>query len=158
MSFGRVLAAALLVIVTVVSSAAIAAGSASTHNRIPVLGYRHFLGHFDKANGWGVATPKVVDNEGDDSSFVYDLNWRGWGQATAYGAGKRHAFKPHGGNYTHGVRDELRASDLGMCHGRLAYRKLYSRQAKRPGGPMTHWRTWTVQHHGRICGTFAHLM
>jgi hypothetical protein len=128
---------------------------ASAHARQPVLGDGCFFPEYDKASGWGVVKPKVVSNQGDGASFVYAVRWRQWGKATAYGWGKRHAFKPHPGkytNYVHGLKDELRASDLGVCHGRLAYRTLFTRQAERPGGPMTRWQSWTIKH-GPICGT-----
>jgi hypothetical protein len=120
-----------------------------------VLGWTGFLAG---QGGWGAVQPQRISNEGDDSSFVYQVHWRAWGGATAYGFGRRHAFKPAGGNYRQGVLDELRASNLGLCHGKLTYRTLYTRQARRPGTTtLGKWTGWTPQH-GGLCGSFGDLM
>jgi hypothetical protein len=119
------------------------------HHSVPVLGYKKFMGHDGK--GWGTAYPRKFANGGDGASEVLRLHWRDWGQPRSYASGKRYWFRPHGGYYRRPVKAEARASDLGMCRGRLAYRKLYVRQARKPGAPITtHWRPWWNKH-GRIC-------
>jgi hypothetical protein len=120
-----------------------------------VLGWAGFL---DGHGGWGRVQPMRISNQGDDSSFVYQVHWRSWGAPVAYGIGKRHAFKRAGGNYRYGVLDELRATNLGPCHGTLAYRTLYSRQARRPGtAAFGKWEGWSPRH-GMVCGRFDELM
>jgi hypothetical protein len=44
----------------------------------------------------------------------------------AIAVGKRHALTPNGWNYRAGIADEVRASNLGMRHGRRAYRTLFT--------------------------------
>jgi len=128
----------------------------AVHGVLPVLGWIGFLDG-DRRAGWGTVQPDVVKNEGDDSSFVYDLRWRHWGGRVAIGFGRRHASRPKGGNYGAGVLDELRATNLGACHGKLAYRTLYTRQARRPDSKhLGRWAPWT-RHHGAVCGKFGAL-
>jgi hypothetical protein len=128
----------------------------SAHSARPVLGWSGFLDG-TKTAGWGTSKPATVSNEGDDSSFVYDVHWKDWGSPDATGVGKRHAFKAAGENDRHGVLDELRATNLGACHGVLSYRTLYTRQARRPGtAKLGRWFAWT-RHRGSICGRFGSL-
>jgi hypothetical protein len=144
-----VMALSVLSLITLVGGSSTASALPPAHHAVPVLGYRHLMP--PPATGWGTAHPRRFYNGGDGASQVIDLRWRSWGAARSEANGKRYWFRPHGGYYRHPVRAEVRASDLGKCHGEWAYRKLFIRQATKPGAPiMTRWRPWWPPH-GGIC-------
>jgi hypothetical protein len=126
-------------------------GARASHaesQQVPVLGYVHF--EFN-GRGYGHPHPKRVFNGGDPAGLVDHLSWTHWGDAKTYGLGKTYTYKPHGGYYPHEVRMRLRASDLGSCHGKRAYRSLYYREQTKPGGEIErHWLPWGSTH-GNIC-------
>ncbi len=95
--------------------------------------------------GWGTAHPSEIFNGGDPSGLVTNIHWSSWGGPTANGTGKNAIFMPAGGYYKQRVTIQLRATDRGRCtaHGGLVYRKLYSREPHRPGGPAGGWEPWS---------------
>jgi hypothetical protein len=141
----------VLVVASLWASTQAYAGSIDRQNTsrpVPVLGYVHF--EFN-GQGFGHPHPRRVFNGGDPAGLVDHLTWVKWGAAKAYGNGKTYTFKPHGGYYKQEVKMKLRASDLGACHGKLAYRHLYYREQVKPGGTVQlHWHPWTNPH-GDIC-------
>lgn len=127
----------------------VAAGTSPTSATrvVAVLGDRHlFAGHDGK--GWGTAHPSEVYNGGDGGGLADHLHWRGWGAQRAYAHGKTSWYTSTG---THRVRDELRASDLGSCFGKPAYRRLYERDRK-VSSPhrYSRWFPW-LGRRGNIC-------
>jgi hypothetical protein len=147
-SVGLQLIVGLLAGATAPTSAA-APSVQTVHRAQPVLGYKRFAG--TSGSGWGKAHPKTIDNGGDPSGIVDHLRWTHWGHKKAFGKGKTFVNKPQGGFYRRPATIRLRASDLGMCHRKLAYKKLYYRVAKKPGGRIQkHWHPWAVKG-GDIC-------
>jgi hypothetical protein len=119
-----------------------------TRHHLPVLGYQHFE---YGGRGYGAARPRVIFNGGDPAGLVNHIRWHGWGSTTAYGSGQTYAFKPRGGYYRSEVHMRLRASDLGICRGKWAYRRLYYRLQTKPNGKIQQrWHPWT-RRDGNIC-------
>lgn len=106
-----------------------------------VLGKRHA---FPYGKGWGTTRPAVIFNGGDPSGLAQDISWTTWGGPRAVGHGKTAIFKPGGGYYGKLVRIRFRAVDVGHCSpsGPPAYRKLWFRVPKKPGGPLRPWTLW----------------
>jgi len=109
------------------------------------LGQRGFLRGLPTDSsraGWGEARPDRLDVGGDPALVITSIHWRGWGSANAVGVGRGPAFNLRGGSaYSHLVRVELRAEELGHCgnSGVPAYRNLRLRMPARPGAPMGQW-------------------
>lgn len=121
-----------------------------SHDGVPVLGWRHIL---RQPATWGTVRPKYVSWEGSPGLSVLRIHWHHWGSRVAVGApGSIPVHRPGGGYFRRPARAELRAVDLGMCHGKPAYRRLYLRHARRPGskklGP---WRPWGTGGTSDIC-------
>jgi hypothetical protein len=79
---------------------------------------------------------------GDPALVVNNIRWHGWGTPHARGVGRASAFDGHGGSaYSHQVRVELRAYQLGRCEptGPRAYQNLRLRMPRCPGAPMGQW-------------------
>jgi hypothetical protein len=128
-----------LVLVICALGAALAASAAAAAN--PVLGAKAFAAPNGK--GFGTAEPKEIFNGGDPSGSVRNIKWSGWGNPSAIGYGLNPIFKPHGGYYRKPARVELRATSLGKCGKRAAYRKLEIRAPKKPGGELGKWVSWS---------------
>ncbi len=108
-----------------------------------VLGSKRFTGPNGK--GFGTAHPSLINNGGDASGVVENINWTHWGSKESLATGRTYIFKPHGGYYNRSVRARLKASARGHCGNshRRAYRKLYVRVPKKPGGKLGPWRSWS---------------
>jgi hypothetical protein len=127
---------------------AIGAAISRSHHQTPVLGFKNFEVN---GRGWGTAHPKRIFNGGDPSGLVNHLRWSHWGRGKAFAVGKTYTYKPHGGYYGREVKDRLRASDLGRCHHKLAYKRLYYRVQTKPGGRIQkHWHPWATKR-GNVC-------
>jgi hypothetical protein len=100
------------------------------------------------SKGFGTMRPAEIFNGGDPSGLVTGIHWSSWGGSTAVGAGLNAIFKPQGGYYRQLVRIDLTARDRGMCPGstHLAYRQLWVREPKRPGGPLGSPFLWSGAH------------
>jgi trypsin len=107
-----------------------------------VLGRKHWL---PNGQGWGAVKPKTVFNGGDPSGLVDHIHWKSWGGSEAVGRGKTAIYKPSGGYYSKHVPADLRATNVGICAGRRAYRHLEIRVPSKPGGPMGQWQAWSNQ-------------
>lgn len=92
--------------------------------------------------GWGTSRPHEIFNGGDPSGYVKKIHWRSWGGPTAIGFGLNPLFKPSGGYYRRLGKVELKAEDIGPCHGHRAYRGLRIRFPRHPGGKLGPWRLW----------------
>jgi hypothetical protein len=128
-----------LVVVLIV---AVAAGTtASARGRI-VLGDHAFA---PSGGGFGTAHPRSIFNGGDPSGLIERIHWHHWGNKTATGVGLTAIFKPRGGYYPKLVHARLRATRLGRCraHGPRAYRRLWVREPRRPGGRYGRWFLWS---------------
>lgn len=126
-------------VVTPVATAATPQG----HHRATVLGRKGLFG--PDGQGWGTERPVRIYDGGGLVGSVNHLNWRNWDSAHAFGRGKTVGIKPKGGYYRKEVKAQLRAGDVGHCSkgGPRAYRVLWFRHQKRPGGSQwTHWRRW----------------
>jgi hypothetical protein len=78
---------------------------------------------FDPAtHGYGTVRPKVVDNEGDGTSYVYDIKWSSWGPGRAVGLGLAYD-PPANGPFSESVLRPavVVAFHLGMCAGHPSY-------------------------------------
>lgn len=119
-----------------------ATGSAVARKRV-VLGSSSSPDRYSK--GFGSAHPREIYNGGDASGSVFDIRWSSWGGRTAFGVGKNPIFKPNGGYYARPVTIDLHAVDLGRCRpgGPLAYRRMYVREPRRPGGSLGKWFSWS---------------
>ncbi len=129
---------ALSLLSLVVLAVGMSASLAATAN--PVLGAKAFAAPYGK--GFGTAEPGEIFNGGDPSGSVTDITWRGWGNPSAIGYGRNPIFKPRGGYHRKPARIELRATALGKCGSRRAYRKLEVRIPKHPGGKLGKWLSW----------------
>jgi hypothetical protein len=137
------------VVATLLAGAALAlasAGSAEQAEQVH-LGGKAFAGR-DGA-GWGAVRPHRIFNGGDPSGLVDHIHWRSWGGAVAVGTGLHAIFRPHGGYYRHRVVAILRAGRLGWCEGKRAYRKLWIKEPRRPGGKLGPWYAWSGA--GNVC-------
>ena len=110
--FGTALLA-LTVLVALASPTAMAATQ-------PVLGWK---GAFSFGKGFGSIRPRTVYLGGDPTGEVSSLGWQHWGsrRATGYGRGWCPGSSVASG---HPCQAALRASSLGLCHGRRGYRTL----------------------------------
>lgn len=147
----RTVAAVGLVAALTVSLSAFGAVASPHHttlraHEVPVLGAKDFS--FD-GEGYGAAHPRTVFNGGDPAGLIKHIQWRRWGAACSIGWGRAYAYRPHGGYYKRTVTIEVRAQNLGHCSpGTPAYKHLFIRKARRPGGQIgKHWHTWTVHNH-----------
>jgi hypothetical protein len=114
----------------------------------PVLGKRNFV---PGTSGFGTAHPRFIHNGGSPSGSADHIRWTRWGANRAIGRGVTPLFKPGGGFYRRPGKIVLRARRLGRCSqgGRLAYTRLRSRSARKPGGPLVGpFRPWLG---GNIC-------
>jgi hypothetical protein len=136
MSRSRLLLPVLVIVAATLGLAAPAGAAANL-----VLGAHDFAGKYGA--GWGTAEPSEIFNGGDPSGSVRNIHWRNWGDPTAIGFGLNPIFKPGGGYYRKPARIELRATDIGRCSGRRAYRMLEARVPKKPGGPLGPWFAWS---------------
>jgi hypothetical protein len=104
--------------VTVLGAGSAAAALANTPT--PVLGYKHA---FINGAGFGAARPKEVYLGGDPTGLVRKLVWSHWSSRTTVGRGT--GWCP-GQDVADGrpCPAVLRASNLGSCHGHLAYHTL----------------------------------
>jgi hypothetical protein len=107
-----------------------------------VLGSKKFA---PNGKGFGTLHPRLIYNGGDASGEVNHIHWKHWGSKTSLATGRTYIFKPHGGYYSHSVRARLKATGRGRCSGshKRAYRKLYVRVPKKPGGKLGSWRNWS---------------
>ncbi len=99
-------------------SAAPAAPVAAT----PVLGSTHLA---RGGQGFGAVKPPTVFLGGDPTGLLQNVTWHAWGTSKATGDGTGY-YPPPGKPVAAAVRVPvvLRASSLGPCKGRLAYRHL----------------------------------
>lgn len=105
-----VLSAALLAVLPAASASAGA----------PVLGAK---AAFPSGKGFGTVKPKVVYLGGDPTGYFSKLTWQHWGARRALGLGQGWCpGKSVAGG--HHCPAALHASNLGACHGRLAYRTV----------------------------------
>jgi len=109
----------------------------------PVLGSRDFAAPYGA--GFGSVQPQVISNGGVPSGMMEEISWRHWGEATAFGRGLGHQYKPRGGYYRKRVKVRLKAERLGTCPGskRPAYTRLRAKFQKRPGGGWGPWFLWS---------------
>jgi hypothetical protein len=78
------------------------------------------------SRGLGTTRPATIHLGGASSSgIITDLTWTSWGDRRAEGTGTA-AYLPPGGANAEAVRTRATvvASDLGVCDGRVAYRRL----------------------------------
>lgn len=77
------------------------------------------------SQGYGQVRPSVANANGDGTSVVDNLHWRTWGGPTATASGTASWVPPDGAS-SDGIETPavVIASDLGDCHGHLAYRKI----------------------------------
>jgi hypothetical protein len=134
----------------------------------PVLGYYRYVEFpfgdngrpvLPDGAGWGYVAPKVVPLEGDGTDAFGDIHWSDWGRSVTYGIGSTLLFWPRGGHVS--VAAELRVSDLGRCHGKVAYRHAQERLLLTPGTRKyrvfskhrgLQWMTYGLSGtHGKIC-------
>lgn len=110
-------------------------------NTTRVLGRKHLLRY---GSGWGTVRPRSIFNGGDPGGKAWNLTWRNWGAATAYGHGRAWIPRPNGNYYGKPGLIELRASRIGRCtrHGPAAYTVLQAREALRLGAPFGRWVAW----------------
>jgi hypothetical protein len=128
---------------------------APPHASGPVLGYRGFARCM--GGGWGVAAPRTVQVNGDGTDGMGRMRWIGWGSPVAIANGEYNVIRPHVGGHV-GVRGQLRASDLGRCFGRIAYRRVefrafYPRHTslyRKWGKHERRWRPY-VRSNGNVC-------
>jgi hypothetical protein len=132
----RILLPALLALLLLGAVSAAPADAA----RNPVLGAKAFAAPYGE--GFGTAEPRSIFNGGDPSGSVTRIHWSGWGNPTAIGYGRNPIFKPGGGYYRKPARIELRATALGKCGKRRAYRRLEARVPQHPGGKLGPWFSW----------------
>ena len=115
--------------------------------RPPVLGSTGLGG---STKGFGKVKPRVVYLGGDITGYVHKLHWKHWGWRRAVGWGRGY-YPPPGQPSANSVAVpfQLRASHLGMCHGRRAYKRLgfYAEY----GGHLRFGSTWG------ICGSLKGL-
>jgi hypothetical protein len=107
-----------------------------------VLGSKAYGGPY--SHGFGVERPSHIDF-GTLGSSISNIRWSRWGAAAAMGWGKRPILrnkKPYG-YYRHRVSVRLRVASLRLCNGKLAYRRLFVRTPKHPGGALGPWRPWS---------------
>lgn len=139
-----------------------------TPSGVPVLGYFRYVEYpfgdsgrpvLPEGLGWGYVAPNSIPMMGDGTDAFDHVRWSGWGHAVAYGRGSTLLFWPRGGHVS--VAAELKASNPGRCHGKLAYRSIEERLILTPG---THkyrvfakhggleWRVYGLPGtHGQIC-------
>lgn len=108
-----------------------------------VLGSRSFAGPY--GGGFGASRPSDISNNGTGHGSLFRVRWRSWGGFTAYATALIPVLAPNGSYYPRLLRGELRATDVGRCtaNGPLAYRQLWYRTPRRPGGPLGRWRRWS---------------
>jgi hypothetical protein len=109
--------------------------------------------------GWGYVAPKDVPLEGDGTDSFAHVRWSDWGRPVTYGHGSTLLFWPRGGHVE--VAAEIKATDLGTCHGKAAYRHVEERLLLTPGTRKyrafaTHgalqWRSYGLPGtHGQAC-------
>jgi hypothetical protein len=112
-----------------------------------------------KGAGWGHVAPHLLPMYGDGTDEFYNARWSDWGQSVAYGYGMTLGFWPRGGHV--GLAAEIKATDLGRCHGTLAYRHLEERLLLKPGTrryrdfgqrKSHRWRNYGLPgDHGKVC-------
>lgn len=112
-AFGLVVAAGSLAL-------GLGAGTASAAPVSPLLGSATA-----QSQGLGTEHPSTIDPGGDSNGIVTDAVWSNWGAPTATGSGTADRVAP-GAPLASGTPETatLVATDLGDCHGRLAYRSL----------------------------------
>lgn len=105
----------------------------------PVLGGK---GAFLHGKGFGTIKPPTVFLGGDPTGRVSSITWQNWGgqRATGYGQGWCPGSSVANG---HRCQAALRASSLGLCHGRRAYRSMLFL--------FKSGTTWTVGSRWNIC-------
>jgi hypothetical protein len=112
-----------------------------------VLGSKRYA---PRGEGFGTVAPTRVYNGGVPSGDVTGIVWKDWGAPVATGNGLTWIYKPDGGYYPEQGAIELRAQSIGRCRNKkgkpskqLAYRRLFARLAKYPGGPLGEWFRWS---------------
>jgi len=109
----RIMLVAVTVLCALASSTAIAA-------TVPVLGWK---GAFSFGKGFGAVKPRTVYLGGDPTGLVKSISWPRWGTRGPWGYGT--GWCPGSSVASgHPCQAALRASNLGLCHGQRAYRKL----------------------------------
>lgn len=75
--------------------------------------------------GWGGVRPSEINANGDGTSYVNGVTWQSWGGAQATGRGTASWVAPDA-TVSEGVQRPavVVATNLGDCHGRLAYRSV----------------------------------
>jgi len=118
-----------------------AIGQQRASGRVPVLGAKGYMAPY--GDGWGTYAPKRLFNGGSPGGLATGIVWRDWGTTRARGVGNTPYNLPEGG-YEGTVKIRLRAQDLGSCRpgSKLAYRVLWGREQRWPGGPMGSWFRW----------------
>ncbi len=91
---------------------------------------------FQNGQGFGAAKPRVVYLGGDPTGYVSKLRWYHWGSSRAVGYGQGWCAGPSGVADGHYCTTALHVSNVGICHGRRAYRVMVF--AFKPG-PRKHW-------------------
>lgn len=76
--------------------------------------------------GWGEVEPATIDGGGSAGGQVDDIAWESWGGEQATGSGTGYYVGPGQFGYEASPRTAtIVASDLGDCHGQLAYRRVH---------------------------------
>jgi serine/threonine-protein kinase len=97
-------------------------GGSPVAGATPVLGD---AGWVPGGAGWGTVRPSEINANGDGTSFAEDVTWQSWGGAQATGRGTAHWVPPNGYQSDAVPRPAVVvATNLGDCHGRLAYRSV----------------------------------
>lgn len=125
------------------SPAGTSSGPGASHG-VPGLGYAGFVSN---GAGWGTPSPSLLDNGGDPGGKIDHVSWTSWGGGVAYGQGLQRRLKEKGGWTEREYPIQLRASDLGSCFGKFAYRKLSVRPGSSEAGD---WGDW-VDPNGNVC-------
>lgn len=85
-----------------------------------------------RTHGSGLGHVRPVRFDAGGFPIYRDLRWRGWGKRSATAQGKNVPDGPFKSS-----RVQLRASDIGLCDGVRAYRRLVTRTLSG-----THWGPW----------------
>jgi len=104
------------------------------------------------AEGFGEVSPEVVYNGGVPSGLIKAIEWSGWGERTASGAGRKPIYRPNGGYYAAAARVRLKATSPGACPAEAGefYRLLLVRVPLWPDGPLGPWQSWSGN--DSLCG------
>lgn len=103
--------------------------------------------------GWGEVEPATIDGGGSAGGQVDDIAWDSWGGEEATGTGTGYYVGPGQFGYQASPRTAtIVASDLGDCHGQLAYRRVHWYFASEGETPDSGGAEWDPE---VICGGTA---